>query len=86
MTTPLPSTNAARILEVLSARDGIATEVELRDGTRIVVYNIAWGQDFENPEYHITSNVSPSLPGAASDFFFTQDVVAMRDVASGISL
>jgi len=50
------------------------------------VFNVAWGQDFEDPEYHITSNISPDIDGASMDFFFTNHVVALVDPATGTIL
>lgn len=45
---------------------GQATDVQLRDGRRFVVINIAWGQDMGDPEFHITTNISPA-PSLAAD-------------------
>jgi len=86
VTTPPPSPVAERVLEVLRARDGTATEVRLHDGRTCTVFNVAWGQDFEDPEYHITSNISPDIDGASMDFFFTNHVVALVDPATGTIL
>jgi len=86
MNTPPPSPTAERVLEVLRGRDGLATDVRLEDGGTCTVFNVAWGQDFEDPEYHITSNVSPRIDGASTDFFFTNAVVALIDPATGSSL
>ena len=47
------------------------------------VFNIAWGQDIGDPEFHITTNVSPSIPGSAIDFFFTDEVVEIAEGGSG---
>lgn len=87
MHTPPPSPSATRIVELLRFRDGQATDVQLRDGRRFVVINIAWGQDMGDPEFHITTNISPApcLPHTV-DFFSTGDVERVVDPTSGDKL
>ena len=66
-----------RDLEVLAAlqdRDGRLTEVELIDGRRLRVWNIAWGYDQGDSHAHVTTNISPAIDGEAVDFFFTREV------------
>ncbi|HEY9639585.1 MAG TPA: hypothetical protein V6C57_03835 [Coleofasciculaceae cyanobacterium] len=84
MNTPQPSADAARIIDVLKARDGTLTRVMLKDGCEFEVHNIAWGQDMGDPEYHVTTNISPrpAVPHAI-DFFSTGDVTRISDPQSG---
>jgi hypothetical protein len=84
METPPPSHAAAQVLDVLRGRDGLLTRVTLNDGRDLFVHNIAWGQDFADPEYHITTNISPKPSGAhAIDIFSTGDVASITDPTSG---
>jgi hypothetical protein len=82
--TPPPSPSAVQIIELLRLRDGKPTNVWLRDGRRVVVINIAWGQDMGDPEFHITTNISPapSTPHT-KDVFSTADVERIVDPQSG---
>ena len=84
MNTPQPSVAAARIIEVLRGLDGLRTRVTLTDGRKLSVHNIAWGQDMADPEYHVTTNISPSPPGPhAVDIFSTGDVASIIDPQTG---
>ena len=85
MHTPEPTAAAVRIIEVLRSRDGVRTVVMLKDGRTLSVFNIAWGQDFGDPEYHVTSNISPA-PSAPHliDIFSTGDVASISDPESGL--
>jgi hypothetical protein len=84
MNTPRPSVAAARIIEVLRARDGIETRVTLNDGRERIVHNIAWGQDMADPEYHVTTNISPApVVPHVIDIFSTGDVASVADAKSG---
>jgi hypothetical protein len=83
METPQPSAAAALIIEVLKSRDGLPTVVTLKDGRAPSVLNIAWGQDFGDPEYHVTSNISPAPAVThAVDIFSTGDVASISDPTS----
>jgi hypothetical protein len=85
MHTPEPSASAARIIEVLRSRDGVLTVVMLKDGRTLSVFNIAWGQDFGDPEYHVTSNISPApIVPHMIDVFSTGDVASIADPKSGL--
>jgi hypothetical protein len=85
--SPPPSQSAVRIIDLLRLRDGKATTVWLRNGRSIAVMNIAWGQDAGDPEYHITSNISPTpTEPHSTDFFSTADVQRIVDPASSITL
>ncbi len=80
MDTPPPSPAAARIVQVLRERSGVRTFVTLHDGREFCVYNIVWGQDMGDPEYHVTTNISPDpkVPHVI-DFFSTGDVASVTD-------
>lgn len=68
-----------RVLDILRARDGQLSIVELTDGTSLRVWNIAWGYDAGDSCAHVSSNMSPGAPeGDDFDFFFTSDVAAIR--------
>jgi hypothetical protein len=84
MNTPQLSVAAARIIEVLRKLDGIRTRVTLKDGRELSVHNIAWGQDMADPEYHITTNISPApqVPHVI-DVFSTGDVACIADPQTG---
>lgn len=87
MTEVSPDAVAEQIVNLLRSRDGIATEVRTRSGQTYVVYNIAWGQDMGDPEYHITSNISPSPPDEPPiNFFFTHEVTELGAPESGAIL
>ena len=49
--------------------------VILKGGRNLDVYNIAWGKDFDEVGFHITTNISPDVDGASVDFFSTQEVL-----------
>ena len=84
MNTPQPSIAAARIVEVLRELDGVRTRVTLKDGRELRVHNIAWGQDMADPEYHITTNISPApATPHAVDIFSTSDVASIADPTTG---
>ena len=81
-----PDPRDAAIVALLQARDGVLTEVELSDGRRSRVWNIAWGYDAGDSWAHVTTNVSPDGKGEAADFFFTYEVTAIRSSESGALL
>ena len=84
MNTPQPSVAAARIIDVLRERDGVRTRVTLSDGRELDVHNIAWGQDMADPEYHVTTNISPAPPVPhVIDIFSTGEVASIADPQSG---
>lgn len=62
------------ILEQLKRRDGIETEIILKDGTKLLVWNIAWGYDLGDDFAHITTNISPNIENAEIDFFYTNEI------------
>ena len=86
----LPPANPSKwdlaVLEVLQARDGIATIVHLEDSARLSVFDIAWGYDAADTHSHITSNISPGVEGASIDFFRTDNVVMLVDPETNVTL
>jgi hypothetical protein len=71
------------LIDLFNGRDGERSEVVLRDGRRLGVFNIAWGYDLGDVFAHVTTNVSPFVDGMPMDFFFTEDVVSVLDPRSG---
>ncbi|MFI9240591.1 hypothetical protein [Streptomyces sp. NPDC053079] len=86
MTPEQPPPKDDAILQLLQDRDGVATEVVLRDGMKLTVFNIAWGYDLGDEYAHVTTNISPDVDGGAIDFFFTTTVAAVVDPATGTVL
>lgn len=74
------------IVDALRSRDGIPTQVRLRDGRQLAVINIAWGYDDGELAAHVSTNISPSVAGYAVDFFVTSDVVEVVDPGAGTTL
>jgi hypothetical protein len=64
---------------LLASRDGVATSVTLKSGRTLIVHNFAWGYDHA----HVTTNISPAVVGATTDFFFTNEIGSISDSASG---
>ena len=62
------------IHEQLKRRYGIETEIVLKDGTKLIVWNIAWGYDLGDNFAHITTNISPNIENAEIDFFYTNEI------------
>ena len=50
------------------------------------VLNIAWGYDAGDSYAHITTNISPSVPGFETDFFSTKEVIAVLDAVTVVEL
>jgi len=71
------------LIQLLRDRDGIRTDVTLKDGRILAVFNVAWGYDMDDPFAHLSANVSPTVEGHALDFFFTHDVAAIADPETG---
>jgi hypothetical protein len=63
------------IIDTFKSRDGFETKVELQNGKIITVWNIAWGYDFGDEYAHITTNISPNIPNATIDLFYTNEIV-----------
>ena len=76
-----------KVVDVLKARDGQASQVRLADGREFVVYNIAWGYDLGNEVAHITTNISPEpAVSHTCDFFAADEVVEIRDLEDDYSV
>jgi hypothetical protein len=71
------------LIELLVQRDGLTTEVVLRDSRTLSVRNIAWGYDEGDAYAHVTTNISPSAPVAIIDLFFTNEVATVVDPLTG---
>ncbi|RMI29106.1 hypothetical protein [Nocardia stercoris] len=73
------------ILRLLRDRDreGYPSEVVLRDGSRLLIYNISWGYDPVTVAAQVTTNISPSVRGALVEVFSTHAVVAVNDPETG---
>lgn len=80
---PEPQPLDEALVDLLAARDGHDSVVELEGGRRLRVLNIAWGYDSGDHYAHVTTNTSPSAPGWAIDFFFTNEVISVADADSG---
>jgi hypothetical protein len=74
------------LLTLLQRRDGVPSDVVLRDGTRLTVFNIAWGYDLGDQFAHVTTNVSPDVSGAEIGIFCTADVSTLVDPETGAVL
>ncbi|MFE7709760.1 hypothetical protein ACFU6I_29125 [Streptomyces sp. NPDC057486] len=86
MTQEQPPPRDETLLQVLQDRDGLPSEVVLDDGKRLTVFNIAWGYDLGDEYAHVTTNISPDVEGASTDFFQTGSVVAILDPVNGAVL
>ncbi|WP_019928305.1 hypothetical protein [Nocardia sp. BMG111209] len=67
-------------------RDGVPSEVVLRDGSRLLTFNISWGYDPKGATAQVATNISPSIEGVAVEFFTTNAVVAINDPETGAPL
>lgn len=67
-------------------RDGVPSEVVLRDGSRLLIFNISWGFDPSAESAQVTTNISPSVGGMPVDVFSTSAVVAINDPETGTPL
>jgi hypothetical protein len=70
-------------IALLQERDGRLTRVEMRDGSVLRVFNIAWGYDMGDEFAHVTTNVSPFIEGESVDLFWTNDVANVSDPSDG---
>jgi hypothetical protein len=69
-----PPAADTQLIELLRERDGRSTVVELHDGRRLTVINIAWGYDMGDAHAHVTTNGSPFVDGEPIDVFSTDEV------------
>jgi hypothetical protein len=79
MGEPITPGLGAPIVEALSARTGLPTRVEMRDGTNYRVLNVCWGRDMGEDWDHVYANISPKLEGESFDFFHTNEVARLVD-------
>ncbi|WP_211762667.1 hypothetical protein [Kutzneria sp. CA-103260] len=86
MTFDQPAPGDDDVIELLQRRDGVPTEVVLRDGNTLTVLNIAWGYDIGDEYAHVTTNFSPPAEGIEIDFFCTDTVAAIVDPETGTTL
>lgn len=78
-------TELDQVTAILRDRSGTLTHATLAGGRRIAIWNIVWGRDDGAGCDHITTNMSPPT-GDPVDFFMTDTVVLLEDIASGILL
>ena len=78
-----PEPRDADLVDLLNARDGVETLVDVQDGPTLKVFNIGWGYDLGDEYAHITTNASPFVAGQPIDFFFTDNVTQVRDASTG---
>lgn len=71
------------LVERLRTRDAVDTFLELENGQRLRVLNIAWGYDSGDHYAHVTTNCSPFVPGYDVDLFFTSEILSVEDGLSG---
>ena len=83
MTESQPEPADTDLINLLITRDGAPTLVSVLEGDSYTVLNIAWGYDFGDEYAHVTTNVSPFIPNAPIDFFFTDCVTEVRDASTG---
>jgi hypothetical protein len=76
---PPSSAHCRLIVPLLRSRDGQKTYVHLSGERILEVFNIAWGDDIGDDYEHLTSNISPGVPGAIVDLFFTDEVASVTD-------
>ena len=75
-----------QLIALFRGRDGMPTAVLLADGRSLLVWNIAWGYDMGDEYAHITTNCSPFVGKEPMDFFYTDEVIEVRDVDTGALL
>jgi len=64
-------------------RDGLPTLVTFRDGSSMIVSNIAWGYDEGAKWAHVTSNISPAIDNASVGFFYASEILRLNDAETG---
>ena len=70
---------AKEALSLLKSRDGRLTVAKLTGGRVFRIMNIAWGRDDGAEFDHVTTNISPAIPGFSADFFSTADFLSLMD-------
>ena len=74
----------ARIVEILDARTGAETLVELDTGATVSAQNSAFGRDVGAAWEHTTLNIG--VNGRHAEFISTASIVRLRDPVSGTIL
>ncbi len=69
----------AAIAGLLADRQGIPTDVRLRDGTLHRVINSSIGRDIGEDWEHVLTNVTPVVEMAPKAWFLTSEVVTVSD-------
>ena len=62
------------IINFLKKRDGIETVIELINGKKFSVWNIAWGYDHGDEFAHITTNISPNIKSTEIHVFYSNEI------------
>ena len=68
-----------QLIEVLEARDGQLTLLELANGTTFRSFNIAYGRDYGDEWEHFTLNISPRIEGEVVEWLSSGDVRTALD-------
>ncbi len=76
----------AAIIQIFTAYDQQALLVYLSDDRVCTVYNIAWAYDQGDEQAHITTNVSPAVKNADTDFFYTGQIRKIEACTHGTLL
>ncbi len=74
-----PAPIDASLINLLLARNGQTTTVVVRDGRRYTICNIVYGYDSGDEGAHIITNLDSDVPGQKTEFFTTDNVVAVLD-------
>ncbi|HWU14784.1 MAG TPA: hypothetical protein VN157_12325 [Caulobacter sp.] len=74
------------IVELLEARDGLKTLIELEDGQTIEAHDSAAGRDMGDEWEHVTFNASPSAEERDVHFVMTSEILRIIDPINGATL
>ena len=67
------------LIQLLHTRDGIATEILLKNGEKKKVWNIAEGYDLGEAYANLTTNCSPSIEGTPIEIINTSEISQIID-------
>jgi hypothetical protein len=70
------------IIDLFLERDGLHSIVKLENDLVRDVWDIAWGYDDGYEFAHITTNISPGLADRPVDFFYSSEIVEIKDALS----
>ena len=79
---PLLPGRGYALVQMLEARGGKLTLVELSDGQVIRAFNSAYGRDLGEEWEHTTFNCSPTVAGETVEFVQTSNIVRVVDPAT----